>query len=764
MKKITSLAFVSAGALIASAAHGQESRDATVQQAEPGINDIVVTASRREESAQRAAISIQAIGGETIAREGVLRPEDIPNVAPGVQIGLAGNNPTIYVRGVGNLTSNAFGEGAVAFNIDNVYVARPWQQRGAFFDLQRIEVLKGPQGTLYGRNASGGAINLVSARPRLSQRSGTIELEAGNYDLLRAAGAINLPLGTDVAVRAAGQIVHRNGYMSNGGDDDKSQAARLQLLYEPTDGLSLLLHGSYQHAGGRGAEFTAVPFKGRDPWTASTDPAILAIYAADPVPILTRPTNDIFLDVESYQLSGELTWDFGPATLTVIPAYRAGTIQSVNNSPGFPFIVAEKAAQTTVEVRLSNESDRLKWVVGGFFYDENQDPPGLPMLTARIGPIAAEQYSFMRTRSYAAFGQATFSVTDAFRVTGGLRYTEEDKRLGGFIDSYSAPNPTCPAFAPFDPAAPFPPAFCLITYPLATTRSFDNISWKAGVEYDVTPSSLLYANASSGFKSGGFFAAPPPGNTFGPEKVYAFELGSKNRLFANTLQLNVEAFYWRYLDQQLTSLKPTSTPGLIAPTVENAGKARIYGANLDIAFRPTRSSDFTLNVQYLDGKYQEFAYTAFLFLGPPKTACALGPISGGSRQVDCSGRPLIRAPKWSGSAAYRHTFDLTSGATLEPGVGVQFESSTFLSAEYLQSTRQAAYALLDADLTFHTPKRNLSVTAYIRNITDTAVMNVVFPHPVASPSPANPLSGPEGLTFAGLKAPRTFGVRIRAEF
>ncbi|WP_051585430.1 TonB-dependent receptor [Sphingobium sp. DC-2] len=732
---------------------------------EAGIQEIVVTAARRAESAQRAALSIQALSSEDLSRAGVVQPEDISSIAPGVSIGAGGNYPQIYVRGVGSSGNNAYAEAAVAFHIDNVYVGRPWQQRGAFFDLDRVEVLKGPQGTLYGRNASGGAINLISARPRLGEYGGFVEMEAGNYDLMRGTAAANIPLGGTLALRAAGQIIHRNGYLSDGTDDDKAQSARLQLLYRPSDDFSLLLHASYQHVGGRGGGSTILPFVSGDPWTSNTDPAILAVYAADPVPILTRPTNQFMLDIKAYQLSAELTWNFGPATLTVIPAYRGGEYHDLHNKPGFPTGDNEKTSQLSLEARLSGESDRLKWVAGGYFFDENQDPvDGEPVLFADLGPTVSYQYPSARARSYAAFGQATFSLTDTFRMTGGLRYTREKKQLGGYSDAYSAPRPGCSPPYIFDPAAPNPPAFCFFSFPLTGSRTFKNLSWKAGAELDVGPRSLLYVNASTGFKSGGFFPAPAPDNSFGAEKVLAFEVGSKNRFLDNRLQVNVEGFYWRYTDQQLPFLKFTSTPGYLSQVVENAGKARIYGADADIVFQPTAQDNFSLKVQYLNTRYKQFTYEGVVIPSPPVTSCDMGPVVGVTVQVNCTGKPLIKSPKWSGTASYRHTFELPSGSSIEPGVYVQFESSSYQAAEYLKAEKQDAYAMLDADLTFYGPERRLSIAAYVQNITNKAVINQAFRHPVASGAPANPRATDDGLITVGLRAPRTYGVRLRAEF
>ncbi|EZP74533.1 Outer membrane receptor protein precursor [Sphingomonas paucimobilis] len=767
----TAAAEVSATPADVPAGAEQSGSGASANGSSSGLADIIVTASRRSESAQRAALAIQAITGEDLAQRGVLRPEDLNAVAPGVNIGTAGNYPQVYVRGVGNYSANSFAEGAVAFNLNGIYVSRPWATRASFFDLDRVEILKGPQGTLYGRNASGGAVNVIYARPKLGSRSGFMEVEAGNYDLLRGTAAVNLPVGDTLAIRASGQIVHRNGYLSDGSDDDKSQAARLQLLYEPDSTFSLLLTGAYQHIEGIGAGGVPVPkISGKSAWTSITDPSLEPVYAGEPGvgPFLTRPTTAQNVNIDVLHVSAEMNWDLGPATLTVIPAYRRGKLEDLHNLTGFQTTDSEIDHQTSVEARLANESAAFKWVVGGFYFDEHQKRGDKPYsLLADIGPATAVLDVDQKSRSYAAFGQATYSLTDALRLTGGLRYTYERKTLTGPTTNYQLPTPGVGCAPPyvFNPGTPYPPQFCTFSSRMDNRRAFKQVSWKAGVEYDVAPNSLLFFNASTGFKSGGFYPAPLP-NSFGPEKVLAFELGSKNRFFDNKLQLNLEAFYWKYKGQQQSYFSATSTPGYFTFATVNAGKARIFGVDADIAFRPTDADTFNLQVEYINTKYQEFTITNYTSLGPPVTGCDVGPLSpdGSTRPIDCAGFPLVRTPKWSGTASYSHRFELSSGFAIEPGASVQFASSSWLSVDYLGTERQDAYAMLDASLAFYAPGNQLSLTVFARNLTNEAVITQANRHLFIHSAPTNPNGGADGLIVGSIRAPRTYGARLRYNF
>lgn len=783
----SSMVALSAGAAAAQEAPPSETDGQAAAQASTdhaGISDIIVTASRRSENVQRSALSIQALSSDALERANVGKPEDLAGIAPGVQIGSAGAYAQAYVRGVGNFATSAFAESSVAFNLDGVYISRSWAVRGAFYDLERVEVLKGPQGTLYGRNASGGAINIITAKPKLGSVSGFAEMQLGNYDLMQGTAALNLPIGDNLAIRASGQLTGREGYLSDGYDDDKTKAARLQLLWEPSSDVSLLVSGHYQHIGGKGAGSTALPQLPGDKWRGETDPAVIAIIQAQPFigPLLTYPKTDGFLDVDIYAITGELNWDMGFATLTVLPAYREATQRSLHYNPGFSVRAAEKNKQTSVEVRLGHDAEPLKWVLGAYYFDEqsnNIDGQSDLIVDQGVNTQDTRDLDF-NTRSYAVFGQATYSVTDALRLTGGLRYTYERKRNDELFVNYSLPNPITGACgipnSNFDPTSPFPPQFCRLDsivdgvpvygVPIHNRLTYNSVTWKAGVEYDVAPRSMAYASVSTGFKSGGIYTAPPP-NEFKPEKLTSFEAGIKNRFLDNRLQVNIEAFLWKYKDHQESFIGPTSIPGLFTFVTKNAGKATLYGADLDVMFAPTSNDELSFKIQYNKTKYDSFSFDWLTAVfGPPLTGCAVGPSpTPGFSVVDCSGKSLIRAPLWSGTAAYNHTFELGEDfGSLNASFDVQFASATHLSIDFRDSDRQKAYAIGNFDLTYKTPDEQLAVTAFVHNIWNEAVYNQVFHYPFVAPGPINPLAGPDGLNFGSLRPPRTYGVRLRYNF
>jgi iron complex outermembrane recepter protein len=741
---------------------------ATGDESAGGLEEIIVTATRREESSQKAAIAVQAITADELSRAGVTQPEDLNALAPGVNIGSGGSFPMVYIRGVGNFVTNTYAEGAVAMNVDGVYVSRPWATRGSFFDLDRIEVLKGPQGTLYGRNASGGAINLISAQPT-NELGGYVEVGGGDYNLWRGTGAINVPITPDLAIRAAGQIIHRDGYLSDGYDDERSESARLRALWTPSANLSLLLTGTYQHLGGMGGGPVLSPPVGGNPWLGPSDPATAAIYKADPIfgPFIHAPDRLGYADVTVYSPSAELKWRTDAGTLTVIPAYRDAKYPDRSMAPGFILENHEHDRQTSVETRFSRESDWLRFVAGGYYFDEKQGEYGGQPLQLIEQGIAAQKIGPLanHTRSYAGFGQATGNVTPTLRFTGGLRYTYERKETSGSSIAYGFPSqtppPVCPGVATFYPDTPQPPLYCGILFPLQSTLSYNSWTYKVGAEYDLAPQSMLFANVSTGFKSGGFYPAPPP-NTFKPEKLTAFELGSKNRFFNSGLQFNAEAFYWEYHDHQESHVGPTSLPGLSTFITENAGRATLYGLDIDGILLITQDDRLDVKAQYEHSWYNSFSYTNDTALfGAPATGCAVGPVVNGQQRVDCAGKQVVKAPSWSGTVSYDHTFRLGDAGQLTASAQTQFASGSYVTIDFLPDLRQEAYALVNLNLKYLEPRARWSVSAYMRNVGNKPVYTQGLRFPFSTP--LNSLR-PEGVDWVTIGAPRTFGGQFRYNF
>ncbi len=729
---------------------------------EGGLEDIVVTAQRREESLQRAAVAVTAVSGDQLVKSEISETSNLGKLVPALVVQPTGGTTSFFLRGVGTNSQNSFSENAVAFNFNGIYVGRPTAPAGVFYDLERVEVVKGPQGTLYGRNATGGAINVLPRKPQLDRYGAEAFAEYGNYNSKKAFAAVNLPVGETVAIRAAGQLVNRDGYISDGYDDDKGEALRVSMLVKPSDQWSVTLVGDYynQHGKGAGAvllpngSFTVPALEDRvsvsDPRAISAINGFAAFIPAPPFcpggftvsGCIENAGSDGYLKNKFYGLSAQVDGDLGFAKLTVIPAWRKSDADFRTYLPGFRGEIKDNAEQTSVEARLaSSNGGPLSYVLGAFYFNEDQDT----LNYFRQGKLSTTRFTpKLSTESAAAFGQLTFAVTDALRLIAGGRYTHEKKSQ--LTASVSGGLPLA-----IDPP---------LGAPITGELSFSKFTWKAGVELDAGPASLVYANVATGFKSGGFYVAAAPTNVFAPETLTAYTLGTKNRFLDNKLQFNVEAFYWDYKDQQVTFVGGIKTgSGIFAQgsLTTNAGKSRIYGIETELRFAPTSRDQFNANIQYLNGKYNSLQTANFSPTGAPvATGCtvtgsrAANPGINGARfyDIDCSGKPTVNSPRWSANIGYEHSFPIAGDMNLIAGVRSNIESSRYLNANYREVEKQRAYMMSDAFLTLEGPNEKWTVTAFINNIEDKEVLARAGTRPI--------LDFPVGT----LRPPRTYGLRL----
>lgn len=717
----------------------------------PGVAEVVVTAERREQNLQKTPLTIQVLSGDQMLAAGVSRFDDLNRVTTGVQIGMFGPSTTVFIRGVGAATGTPLINPGVTFNVDNVYIGRPDGMDGYFYDVERIEVLKGPQGTLYGRNANGGAINLITKDARLGTNSADLTLEAGNYDYRRATGALNLAIGTRSALRVAANIVHRDGYLSDGTVDDVKQSVRLRFKTEFSPDVTLRLNGDYTHLGGKGTGYVYIR-PGVDPYTAVSDPSSNAYRRAFSVAgsRVSDQLPDSHQNTELYGVSAQLDWRLGDfATLTVLPAYRRNEIRTLVYATQRQDTNATDE-QTSLEVRLGNSSRDLTWTVGGFYYHDVQGGG----LNVFAGPAVLSRRNVYEptTKAYAIFGQATYSLSDRFRLIGGARYTSEDDKAHVAITNLLV---TPPPTAAYDAA-----------------KKFDAFTYKVGAELDLSPRNMLYLTYSTGFKAGGFSQAAPPLTIYGPERLRAAELGSRNRFFGNRLQLNASAFYWKYLDLQDTRLTVDST-GVPSPVIFNSGDAEIYGFSMDVIARPTAKDTLSFNAEFNQSRYLSYFYqtpaASFTTLtngcpvtGPYAPGAPLpytdvrGNVNTGTAPIlvgDCSGFQVARTPKWTGIVSYDRVFPLASGADFTFSGSVKYTGARWLRTEFVAVERDPKYAVVDASLTYHSPGNGWQLSLWGRNLTK----SVYYTGGVMAPNVP-------GLFNANIGAPRTVGIRASFKF
>ncbi|KPF52574.1 UNVERIFIED_ORG: iron complex outermembrane receptor protein [Sphingomonas sp. R1F5B] len=781
-----------------------------------GIGEIIVTAQRREESLQKAGLAIDAVTGNDLAQRGITSSADITKAVPSLSIPQPGGNiASIFIRGVGNITTSSYNDPAVTPSYDGVVLGRGGGVFGAaFYDLQRVEVLKGPQGILYGRNATGGAVNIIPAHPEIGRNSMGFNISAGNYNAVDADAHVNLATSANSALRVSGAYSTHDGYNRDGTDDAKRGSLRAQFLVEPSSDLSVRIGADYTHLGGRGAGGSYIGGyipgpTGYSFFPANLDssegfntPAANAFRAqnigAPAFGFLSAMNQDQRQDSTYWGVNAEINWKTGIGKLTVIPAYRESSDNSFFYGPAFNVAhTVEKVKQTSLEARLSGKTGMLDYVLGAYYFnekikanDEYNQEFVLPMVDYRH-----------KTDSYAAFGQLTAHVSDRFRLIGGARYTHDKKSIDGLINNFitfcGGPPPALitppasfgagcatPGNMPYYPNflntgdtinwlksngwiagnstnQPGYQVFPLVngvgailkTYnPVVDSRTYSRVTWKASAEFDVTPTSLLYATAESGYRAGGLQMTESK-TSYLPEFITAYTIGSKNRFFDNHVQLNLEGFLWKYRDQQITYFT-VDTSGTLISSNENAGRSTIKGFDADLVVKPTRGTTLSAKVQYLDTKYNDLhLYTASPRdnIGCPFTYT--GAVAGGApvKDFNCSGNPLLFSPKWTVNLGAEQVVPLNADVELVANVNTAWRDSQWGAFEYLDFERIPAYWTTDASLTVRAANGSLALTGFVRNIENKR-------------RDLAPQASPLGMAVGHFSAPRTWGLRLSGNF
>ena len=789
----------------------------TTPATDEGLADIVVTAQRVTESSQRAPIAIDVVNPEELRRQNVIRAEDLARTSPALSATGSTGGPTtvFFVRGVGNATVNAYSDPAIAFNYDGVYIGRPSSTSGIFYDLQRVEVLKGPQGTLYGRNATGRAINVIPNRPKLGETGGDFTLGYGNYDWLTGQAAVNLALGDKVAARFAGTIARHDAFLSDGTGRQREYGGRAQIYAEPTEELTLRVGFDYAHQGGSSASgfylgavdpvFGPTGFAGYKytPTNFSRqqgllDPASNALLASRFVTTVGRAGAVVdgrpYNDDDYWGVTGELNYKTDAGTLTIQPAYREANLDYTLNGVFRQAGVKEKDKQTSVEARWAGKfGPALDYLIGGIYFDEHIDTPNAFYNQMTLSPIQSFTTS---TKSYAGFGKLTFRPIEKLSLTAAGRYTSDKKRFDGLSQVYilfcgnpaNFPPNSCPTL-PFVPSVRtaadmeafytsrgipvtsvplfvLPPvaggsqtAPFLLRSPIAINSGLSNekFTYRLAAQYDLTPRNMLYASYETGYHGGGFSFARGV-ETYKPETIRAYTLGSKNRFFGNKLQVNAEAFLWKYKNQQFSQFGyDLGNPPATVYLTRNIGNSTIKGAELDVEWLATRTTLLSANVQYLDTNYDSFTYYAPNQGLPPNTTCAYAPTTqttpGGTisvYQIDCSGKPAFNSPKWSFNLNAQQTIPLGSHK-LVLQAGTRYRSSSYSSADYLPYLKSEADFISNASITISTEDERWFASVYVYNIENNQRLT-------------GGTVNSAGLIAAAGEQPRTYGVRVGGKF
>jgi iron complex outermembrane receptor protein len=717
-----------------------------------GVEEIVVTAQKRSENIQAVPISITAFTQQRLEARGFSGVKDLNGLAPGLQIkgADAGANPKIFVRGIGVNDVNPSSPSSVGVYADGVYIGSPIAQSGQFYDLERIEVLRGPQGTLYGRNTTGGAINIIGKRPTFTAR-GDASLEAGSYGYVRVEGGVGGPLVDEkLAFRLAALGVRSDGSTYNRvtGDDVNKQdrvSVRLSVLYEATPELEVLaqIHGGRNSGDSRSLQTR--PLKANTAAAVGDNGYCAPAYyesgqCTDLIGYADKDGNPYAGDydlegkdpVRLYGGSVNARWSGATVSLVSITAFDGAERRHarVDIDGGPNSVLASDYAvlqqQFSQELRLQSEdAERFKWVIGGYYLHDHLKSDSFidqlrvlrPLFTRPSNPSGASLASSVgvfgfpytqKTASYALFGQVDYNLTDALTLTGGLRWSQDDKDL-----AYRST---------------FERTTTLLTY--QGSKAFVSVSGRLGLSYKLTTDANLYATFNRGYKSGGYFGGFTSSLAdlvpYDDEAVNAYEAGVKTTWLGRRLRLNASTFYYDYKNLQVYSLVERS--GVTASFYNNAASATIYGAELEGSATPLRGLDIGGNLSLLSAKFDEY-----LSLGQ-----------------DFSKNTLPSAPKFNLSAygAYQHPLPYGS---LTTNISTSYRSKVYFDTANTERYADGGLWLLDARLGWKAPA-GFEVGVWGRNLTDKA-----YPMEVS--------------TFTSLRfyqysmgEPRTLGVYLKASF
>ncbi len=677
-------------------------------QAQRAIEEVVVTATKRAESVQEIPLAVTALGSDMLEERGITDIASMAASVPGLHFGQSGNNTRITVRGIGTENTTVTGDPGVAFHIDGVYQSRSSAGNALFFDLARVEVLRGPQGTLYGRNATGGSINLISNAPE-DEFGAQFEVQLGDYEQQRYRGVLNAPLiDGKLLSRISAQYLDRDGWyedLTPGADDlsdEDSLDFRGQLLWLPTDTMDLTLNVNYASREGTGWGVKAIgPYPEPPPVFV---PRLLQENATpnpdDEWDLRTNGLSD--RDNERAGVYLTFNWDLGAMAFKSISAWQDNDVDTVRDADLSDADILDEfsiqeSTQYSQEFQLtSTDSGPWEWLVGLYWLSEETDADfwftdmGEGLSSYPFFPtidVGLEQESYFGNRSttdvdsFGAFGQASYSITDDIKLTAGIRYTEDEKESDIFRKEFTQAQGTS----------------------FKKDEDWDEVTWKLGADWFVTDESLLYASVSTGFKSGGFLqieAADP----YDEETVIAYEIGSKNRFFDNRLQANISAYYYEYDDMQLRTIRD------LASVVDNAGESEIMGLEMEFTARPTDALELSANFAFQDTEFTDY------FTDDPQIP--------GQLLEDLSGNELPRAPETTVNLAAAYTWDFAYGS-LRASVDYFWSDEVYFSAFNREIESEDSYHRTGARLLFNSADDTWYVAAAVSNIEDDEVASQI---------------------------------------
>lgn len=713
---------------LAQSAPGATATEATERDAD-SLEEVVVIAQKRSENLQRVPISVIAVTGEQLEASGIATTTQLSQMVTGLSARVTYNQLEPHIRGVGTTAAGPGIENPVALYVDDVYYASQVATAFSLVDVEQVAVLKGPQGTLFGRNATGGVIQVTTRDPQ-HETQGIVRTSLDNYRTTTSdvylTGGLTEKLAASFTGRYSSQGKGYGRNITTGADIHKVYSdadARVKLLYTPSDATTIKLSADYSvRSDSLGPNFRQF----LPQYTTSALPGFVATSNAWDVSSQTNNHNRFVSDGVSLHLDHQFAW----ARLTNIAAYRSDHLTTIfdpsaSPTPGNDIEINEVTSQITEELRFASLADApFTWQAGLFLFQGKgrDDPLAVHIRPALTGfpDLRIDIRTNETTKSAAAYVQATKALTPVTNLTVGLRYSWERREFAESQEFFVFGNSTG-----LLPPTGLPPS-----------QTYKKPTWRIALDQQLTPAVLAYVSYNRGFKSGGYNSHAPDNPPFEPETLDAYEIGAKSQWLDNRLRVNGAVFYYDYSNVQVAKYTTTSL-------IYNGAKAKIYGVDLDMKAKLAQSWELTAGIEWLHARYSDFP------LAPFST-----PVLNGGPQLyyaSAKGKALNNAPDTTANIALDYAPDVPTGS-------IDFNLTASFSTKFYQEPdnflKQPSYTILNAAVTWTAPGGHFSARLFGNNLLDKAVATQLNTLPVP----------PIGYDVDYAMPPRTGGIGVRYDF
>jgi len=696
------------------------------------LEEITVTAQKREENTQKVPIPMEVITGEDVKAMGKTDLDAVLTYVSGAIVSRSQDGLRVSLRGISDdeTTFYSMSESmpTVAVNTDGVLSNRK-DQASALFDIERVEILYGPQSTLYASNSPGGIVNIVTAAPKTDKYELSSTVSIGSYGLLSTEGYMNAPLTNTLATRVSFATIKRDGYLNDGTDDEDTRSMRFKTLYKPNDRISVLATAEISRVGGLGRGGSVISFINQDdisdPWTVDTS---------------SGETLSLFNDQKSKKFNATMTLDMSFATITLVPSYNTGkgknTTEQTDSDGTYKVDGYSMSREKGAEARISSSPDFFfKWIVGATSYKSVD--------SLHRDNLANPEYMYRDTNEklLGIFGNITYPVVDNLRLTTGYRRSKD--KIYQFNKEWKQ-----------DPKTGEP-----MLKDEVNNMDYTAPDYKVGFEYDLGTQSMLYGDYSTSYRMR--VSRPASGSSEPiPEELKAYTLGAKNRFFDNKIQVNAAAYYYDYSGYEATLSytvwNDTNNNGVMdrdegwKDSGQNQnGTGHKFGLDLQTSTIITFQDILNLSVSYIDSEWTDlfFDYEAKYTDSIVDGQVVQVPVE----DVSYNGKPMTNTPPWTVTLNYSHNFMMNDGSYIKASFEGRYQAEYRLSwrdSDYPYNF-QEAHRLIDLSAVYTNPDGKISLSAFVKNLEHYAVKRRYT------------AGGKGGMS---IDAPRTYGIALTVSY